>query len=547
MSRKSILLGAVLGMTAMMSAPMANAQIASTTSNGLNYADGWAVKAPLDKPRIIITTDPELDDNNSMIRFLLFSTDYDVEGLIYTSSQFHWRGDGKGTLWWVSGREYDRPGLNFKPMTHYRWDEGQQFIDDVVNAYEEAYPNLKVHDSRYPTPEYLRSKVAWGNCDFDGDFSKDTPGSELIKRVLLDDEPGPVFVQAWGGCSTIARALKSIEDIYSQQPGYDELKKKVSQKLVLCLSGDQDNLYTNYIRPYWPDVKQQPTGVGAPSLSFMSAAAAKTDLHKQIYGSEWMNQNILSKGKLGELYRVWGDGKQYAKGDIYDFFGFSERGMEQLRKEGYVVWCPLQPKGTFLSEGDTFCYLNLIDNGLYGYVQNWGGWAGYQQPRRQQQQNFASSDMSSIQASLGTGSQTTSASSQQSRAAEVKTPDFLPPVMYSFAERMLWSVTPKYEDANHEPQISGPTAMTAHAGETLKLKYTVSDPDKGQRVETTWWKHPSCSYEGECNVDTPSSASTTFKVPADAKSGDEIHLVLQATDNGALPLTRYLRLVITVE
>ena len=302
MSRKSILLGAVLGMTAMMSAPMANAQIASTTSNGLNYADGWAVKAPIDKPRIIITTDPELDDNNSMIRFLLFSTDYDVEGLIYTSSQFHWRGDGKGTLWWVSGREYDRPGLNFKPMTHYRWDEGQQFIDDVVNAYEEAYPNLKVHDSRYPTPEYLRSKVAWGNCDFDGDFSKDTPGSELIKRVLLDDEPGPVFVQAWGGCSTIARALKSIEDIYSQQPGYDELKKKVSQKLVLCLSGDQDNLYTNYIRPYWPDVKQQPTGIGAPSLSFMSAAAAKTDLHKQIYGSEWMNQNILSKGKLGELY-----------------------------------------------------------------------------------------------------------------------------------------------------------------------------------------------------------------------------------------------------
>ena len=88
--------------------------------------------------------------------------------------------------------------------------------------------------------------------------------------------------------------------------------------------------------------------------------------------------------------------------------------------------------------------------------------------------------------------------------------------------------------------------MTAHAGETLKLKYKVSDPDKGQQVETTWWKHPACTYEADCNVDTPSSASTTFTVPADAKSGDEIHLVLQATDNGALPLTRYLRLVITV-
>ncbi len=46
------------------------------------------------KPRIIITADPELDDNNSLIRFLLYSTDVQVEGLIYASSQFHWKGDG---------------------------------------------------------------------------------------------------------------------------------------------------------------------------------------------------------------------------------------------------------------------------------------------------------------------------------------------------------------------------------------------------------------------------------------------------------------------
>ena len=38
------------------------------------------------KPRVIITCDPELDDLNSLIRFLLFSTDFRVEGLIYASS-----------------------------------------------------------------------------------------------------------------------------------------------------------------------------------------------------------------------------------------------------------------------------------------------------------------------------------------------------------------------------------------------------------------------------------------------------------------------------
>ena len=52
---------------------------------------------PDKKPRIIITADSELDDNNSLIRFLLYSSDFRVEGLIYASSQFHWKGDGKGT------------------------------------------------------------------------------------------------------------------------------------------------------------------------------------------------------------------------------------------------------------------------------------------------------------------------------------------------------------------------------------------------------------------------------------------------------------------
>lgn len=69
------------------------------------------------KPRIIITADPELDDANSLIRFLLYSTDYKVEGLIYTSSQFHWTGDGKGTKLSVPGREA-RVNLTAGPRTN---------------------------------------------------------------------------------------------------------------------------------------------------------------------------------------------------------------------------------------------------------------------------------------------------------------------------------------------------------------------------------------------------------------------------------------------
>ena len=47
----------------------------------------------------------------------------------------------------------------------------------------------------------------------EGDMDKATPGSKRIVEVLLDDsDPRPVWLQAWGGPNTIARALKTIEE-----------------------------------------------------------------------------------------------------------------------------------------------------------------------------------------------------------------------------------------------------------------------------------------------------------------------------------------------
>ena len=180
----------------------------------------------IEKPRVIVTCDPELDDLNSLIRLVLYAPDMQLEGLIYASSQFHWKGDGKGTKWFVEGREYTRNGLNYGPMESWRWDPNERFIDDVVDAYEACYPNLKVH-ADYPTPEYMRSIVRWGNIEFDGDISKDTAGSDLIKEKILDNVPGKLFITAWGGCSTIARALKSIQDEYEGTPEWDALKEKI--------------------------------------------------------------------------------------------------------------------------------------------------------------------------------------------------------------------------------------------------------------------------------------------------------------------------------
>ncbi|MGZ3776912.1 MAG: nucleoside hydrolase-like domain-containing protein [Mucilaginibacter sp.] len=182
------------------------------------------------RPRIVVTADPELDDNNSLIRFLLNSCDMDVEGLIYASSGYHWKGDGKGTKWYVPGREYARFGLDTCPCASWRWAKNERFIHNAVEAYEKVYPNLKVHNPNYPAPELLKSKIRYGNIEFDGDFSKNTPGSDLIRSLILDDKPGKLFITAWGGQSTIARALKSIEEEYGNTTLWEAIKKRYRAK-----------------------------------------------------------------------------------------------------------------------------------------------------------------------------------------------------------------------------------------------------------------------------------------------------------------------------
>src|SRR3954467_15206039 len=252
------------------------------------------------RPRIVITADPELDDNNSLIRFLLYSSDVEVEGLIYASSGYHWKGDGKGTKWFVPGREYARFGLDTCPCESWRWAKDERFIDDAVEAYAKVYPNLKVHNANYPAPDELKSKIRYGNIEFDGDISKDSPGSDLIKSLMLDDKQGPLYITAWGGQSTIARALKSIEEQYKNTTQWEAVKKKISRKVVLLPSGDQDDTYAKYIKPNWPDIEYRQF-TGGPNYGYGAQLRAKPA--DSIYLTPaWMKENITDRGPLGALY-----------------------------------------------------------------------------------------------------------------------------------------------------------------------------------------------------------------------------------------------------
>lgn len=494
-------------------------------------AGSSVVEPATPKPRVVITADPELDDNNSMIRYLLRSSDFKTEGLVYASSQFHWAGDGKGTRAWSPRREYDRPGLNICPCTSYRWAKGERFIDDRVEDYAKVYANLKVHDPEYPTPDELRSKIRVGNIEFDGDITRDSPGSELIKSLLLDDDMSPLYLHAWGGGSTIARALLSIQLDYQRTALWGAVRDKVIRKARLHFSGDQDGTLTDYIRPHWPELYLQANAGGA-RLSYNADAGVMLE-EASYFSPEWMQANVSSKGPLGAATRVWGDGRRMVEGDIFDYFHLSGLTAEQLRAQGYFVWTPVHPKGAFLGEGDTGTFLNLLDNGMRGYLpESYGGWGGYRRAAS------APTGLFGFPPATGAGP-----------LLRPTTPSpFTVAAMNDLAGRLAWSVTPRFRDANHEPRISATASRTLSvtAGAKIILPISVADPDRNNQVTVTWWEWVEAdTYAGAVAVQGDAGAGT-LTIPTDAKTGDTIHIIAQATDNGTPALTRYERFVLTV-
>ena len=119
--------------------------------------------------------------------------------------------------------------------------------------------------------------------------------------------------------------------------------------------------------------------------------------------------------------------------------------------------------------------------------------------------------------------------------------------MHELAERMTWAVTPRFAGANHYPSVTlKSAALSGKPGEAVSLSATTKDPDNN-KVSVKWFRFENNgTYAGAVTLDTAEGATTSFTIPADAKPGDTIHIVAEATDDGALALTRYARAIVTV-
>jgi Protein of unknown function (DUF1593) len=493
-------------------------------------SDRWHDDAPL---RTIVTTDPELDDLNSMLHLLLYSNEIDIEGLVYSASRHHWSGDGKGTTYFHEDRGYD------EPQTEWRWKPGQSHIEDALDAYAQVYANLERHDRRYPSPRSLRSKYRVGNIQFEGDTAEATPGSRLIEDVLLDHKPGRVVLQAWGGPNTIARALMSIEERYKGTRAWPAIQRKVSEKAIITQFSAQDDTFRDYIAPRWPDVEVRDLATTTWGyFAFRTVLPADQAYLER----DWMSQNVTSVGPVGAEYRVWGDGKQMSPGDREDYFGLSGYSADELRAMGYFVWIEPRAAGSWISEGDSSNWAILIDNGLRNAEDaTWGGWGSRAEPTPENPRHYSSE--------LAVDS-TPSGESPD----DYKTARWFAPIMNDFAARMRWTVTPHRSRANHEPSarlLHPRRDIVVRPGETVRLHTLVSDPD-GDRVTARWWQYREAgTYEGEVTVSDIASpwrglGRATMTVPGDARPGQTIHLILEARDDGEPALTSYQRVIATV-
>ncbi|WP_238857881.1 DUF1593 domain-containing protein [Poritiphilus flavus] len=474
------------------------------------------------KLRTVVTTDGEIDDVDTFLRYLLYTNEFDTEGLIYSSSMWHWKGDEKGTKF-TSEMEMTR-NIYGEDLTNLRWP-GTNWIQELLTEYKKVHPNLLLHDTNYPSSEELLAVVKVGNIDFEGEMEQRTEGSELIAQKLLDDDPREIFLQAWGGTNTIARALKSIEEDHSKTKNWKDIKEKVSRKAIIYTIMDQDATYKNYIGPNWPEIRVFYNANQFWCFAYPWKKVVPKSQQPYLEGS-FMGPNIINNhGPLLKKYYAYGDG-QKQEGDPNHFEGDISK-IANTDRGSFS-------KYDFISEGDSPAFLHLVDVGLDNYSDpSRGGWSG----------RFVQSEENPFKYEDGKASADFNPESGEMDPRYPQT-RWIKAMQLDFAARADWCVKP-FDEANHPPKIriSEGNTLSVKAGEELTIHFSASDPDDHKVAFSAW-----CYAEaGDGAVQIESQeASAKIKIPANAEQGAKYHIIVEGTDTGFPALTRYQRVILEV-
>jgi hypothetical protein len=153
-----------------------------------------------------LTNEP--DDQESLVRLLVYSNEYDVEGIVATTS------------------------------THLRSQLRQDKIEGIIRDYGKVKPNPDTHASGFPSMKKLLKVTSQHLPVFSMDGvgeGKDSPSSELLIKAVDNRNERPLWVSIWGGANCIAQALWKVKNTRS-----DENLIKFVDKIGIYSISDQD-------------------------------------------------------------------------------------------------------------------------------------------------------------------------------------------------------------------------------------------------------------------------------------------------------------------
>jgi hypothetical protein len=261
------------------------------------------------------TSDP--DDVQSMVRWLLYVNEFDVEGMVASSGTF--------------------AGIANKSN-----------ILNMLDLYDQVYPNLIQHDLRYPTANMLRAVTyqgrsgTWGGSVANNiGAGKDSEASDAIIAIVDKPDPRPVWFCFWGDCSPLAQAIWKVQNTRSAA----ELTNFLS-KIRIHQIAHQDDTIDWMMNNF-------------PSLFIIYSHTT----YQGIFGSDnlaWITTNIIQNhGPLGAVYPTAGIATQttggVAEGDTpsYLLLVSANRGLNNPED-------PTQPSwgGQFNRDGTTSHYID---------------------------------------------------------------------------------------------------------------------------------------------------------------------------------------------
>jgi hypothetical protein len=460
-----------------------------------------------DKFRVIILTDMTHDDGNSLIRYLYYAHQFETEAIIITPQL---------------------PDYNFNDKGP--WEKGQS----ILNAYQQEYNQLSKHHNDYPLPEQLQSvtkkgngalpiiwltntkkfkgqiasryvESEWGDIRFEdwiGEGNnpngepKDSEGSEFLQQIFAKDDDRPIFVEAWGGPVTFVQALYRYK-----QRNSPEKMKKLMDKLHIFGILLQDISFDYLIS--LDDVQSQ-------------KCANMGDV-KSSYNGERVSPKWLLHDAGHFWYYVFSRDSGYIKP------------MTAKEVNGHGPMSEFYDDG---GEGDTpsFLYLLSANLGLNDPLNpTHGSWGSMFKPMGKP---FPEGYYHTCNVDV----------------AELKR--WVNDAKSSFENRLNYSLK-NPEDVNHEPVVvvngkkeNDVQTIIVKPDKTINLDASKSFDANGDKLNFNWFVYREAgNYQGEFNIENPSSAKQKLVVPNDIK-GKEIHIILEVRDNGTPALVSYRRFIL---